>query len=190
MRTTTSVLFAKEDGDEDDESRNFLARDMSSGWSASSSSADSVSTIIRVKNDEKNQKKKEKRRPGKYSSAKSSDNNICSRALRRAAHKCIGKKVLAAKREMMKKISRSAAGSSAPTSRSGFGIGNEIGTGIGNSEIDGATEEKQDPSAGSRKRVCEPWVRVGVLERIKRTLLLRKKGPVVLKRAEVRFPLD
>ena len=178
--TTTSLLFAEQEEDEDDESQNFLSRDLSSGWSASSS-ADSTSTIVRFKTEEKKKKKdKEKeKRYREYLSAQGRANNICTRALRRAARKCIGKKVLAAKRKMMKKLS--------PGSTGSVGAGFAFETRFG--ETDGAKEEKNDPSAGTKKRVSERWVRVGVLERIKRTLL-RKKGPLELKRAQVRFPLD
>lgn len=82
----------------------------------------------------------------------------------------------------MEKISRSAAGS--------VGAGCAFGTGTGFWETDGAAqEEKPTAGCGSTKGVSERWVRVGALERIKRTLL-RKNGPLELKRAVVRFPLD
>lgn len=85
----------------------------------------------------------------------------------------------------MEKISRSAAVGSV-----GAGCAFGTGTGTGFGDTDGAAQEEK-PTAGcaSKKGVSERWVRVGVLERIKRTLL-RKNGPLVLKRAEVRFPLD
>ena len=82
----------------------------------------------------------------------------------------------------MERICRSAAGSVGP--------GCAFGTGTGFGETEGAAqEEKPTAGSGSTKGVPERWVRVGVLGRIKR-MLLRKNGPLVLKRAEVRFPLD
>ena len=82
---------------------------------------------------------------------------------------------------MVKRICRSAAGS--------VGAGFAFGTGTGFGETDGAArEENPTAGSGSTKGVSERWVRVGALERIKRTLL-RKNGPLELKRAEVRFPL-